>query len=156
MGGALNESLRDFLDANPVGVLATATPSGRPRQSLVYYVRDGERLLISTLSDRLKAHDVRRSGWASLCVMAHEPPYPSATFSGSAEIIIENIGAPTARIMQRIAQAAEAPQPMSDAALAEAGRVVLAITVQRVTAANYIDAAAGGNSGSAKTRPSAR
>ena len=32
---------------------------GRPRQSLVYYVRDGDRLLISTLADRLKARDVR-------------------------------------------------------------------------------------------------
>jgi hypothetical protein len=30
---------------------------------------------------------------------------------------------------------------MSDEALAEVGRVILAITVERVTAANYIDAA---------------
>ena len=78
----LNGQLRDFLDANRVGVLATAAPDGRPRQSLVYYARDGDRLLVSTLTDRLKARDVRRSGWASLCVMGHEPPYPSATFSG--------------------------------------------------------------------------
>ena len=56
---------------------------GNPRQSLVYFARAGDRLVISTLADRLKAQDVRRSGWASLGVMAHEPPYPSATFSGS-------------------------------------------------------------------------
>jgi hypothetical protein len=54
----------------------------------------------------------------------------------------ENIGAPTATIMQRITRAAEPPEPMSDEALAEVGRVILAITVERVTAANYIDAAA--------------
>ncbi len=33
---------------------------------------------------------------------------------------------------------AEPPDPLSDQALAEAGRVILAIEVDRVTAANYI------------------
>jgi PPOX class probable F420-dependent enzyme len=140
--GALNESLCEFLDANRVGVLATISDDGRPRQSLVYYARDGERLLVSTLADRIKARDVMRTGWASLCVLAHEPPYPSATFSGRAEIVIHEIGEPTALIMQRITGAAEPPEPMSDEALAEVGRVILAITVDRVTAANYIPAAA--------------
>ncbi len=139
--GALSEPLRAFLDANPVGVLATASPDGTPRQSLVYFVRDGERLLVSTLGDRLKAQDVRRSGWASLCVMGHEPPYPSATFSGPAAILSGDIGDPTASIMQRITGAAEPPAPMSEEALAEAGRVILAITAQRVASANYIPTA---------------
>ena len=74
---------------NRVGVLATDAADGRPRQSLVYFARDGDELLISTLTDRHKARDVRRTGWASLCVIGHEPPYPSATFSGSAEIRTE-------------------------------------------------------------------
>ena len=139
--GALSNPLREFLDAHAVGALATASPGGRPRQSLVYFDRDGELLLISTLSDRLKARDVRRSGWASLCVMGHEPPYPSATFSGRAEILTENIGIPTARIMQRITRAAEPPEPLSDQALADTGRVILAITVERVSSANYIEPA---------------
>ena len=139
--GALTEELRAFLDANPVGVLATSAPDGRPRQSLVYFARDGDRLVVSTLGDRLKAQDVRRTGWASLCVMGHEPPYPSATFSGPAEVVTEGIGAPTAAVMQRITGAAEAPEPLSDAALAEVGRVVLAIAVERVSAVSYIEVA---------------
>ena len=80
--GALTPELQAFLDAQPAGVLATITADGRARQSLVYFARDGERLLVSTLADRLKTGDVRRTGWASLCVMGHEPPYPSATLSG--------------------------------------------------------------------------
>ena len=64
--GDLTDELRDFLDEHRVGVLATIASDGRPRQSVVYYVRDGDRLLVSTLSERLKAKDVRRSGWASL------------------------------------------------------------------------------------------
>ncbi|MGO9248250.1 MAG: pyridoxamine 5'-phosphate oxidase family protein [Solirubrobacteraceae bacterium] len=146
--GALSEELREFLDSYPVGVLATLASDARPRQSLVYFAREGNRLLISTLTDRLKAHDIRRSGWASLCVMGHEPPYPSATCSGTAEILTEDIGPPTAKIMQRIAQTAEPPEPMTDEALAEAGRVVLAIHVDRVSAASYISTASGSSEGS--------
>ena len=141
--GPLTEELREFLDANRVGVLATLAPDGRPRQSLVYFARDAERLLSSTLADRLKARDVRRTGWASLCVMGHEPPYPSATFSGPAEILTSDIGAATAKLMQRITDAAQPPEPMSDDALADVGRVLLAITIERVTAANYIPSPTG-------------
>jgi PPOX class probable F420-dependent enzyme len=138
----LSDQLRALLDANTVGVLATVTPDGKPRQSLVYFACDDQRLLISTLTDRLKARDARRTGWASLCVMGHEPPFPSATFSGPAEILTENIGPPTAMIAQRITGSNEAPEPMSDEALAAAGRVILAIGIERVTAASHIPAAA--------------
>ena len=83
---------------------------------------------------------MKRSGWASLCVMGHQPPYPSATSQGPAVILTEASARPTAAIMQRITRAAEPPEPMSDEALAEAGRVILAITIDRVSAANYIPA----------------
>ena len=36
--GGLTDKLRAFLDANHVGVLGTVTSSGKPRQSLVYYI----------------------------------------------------------------------------------------------------------------------
>jgi PPOX class probable F420-dependent enzyme len=135
---ALSPDLGEFLDSQPVGVLATLAADGRPRQSLVYFARAGDRLLISTLADRLKARDVTRTGRASMCVMGHQPPYPSATFSGPAEILSTGIGPASAAIAQRITGAAEAPEPMSDEALAEAGRVILALTVETVTAASYI------------------
>jgi PPOX class probable F420-dependent enzyme len=138
--GGLTDELRDFLDANRVGVLATIAGDGQPRQSVVYYARDGETLLVSTESKRLKARDVQRSGWASLCVLGHEPPYPSAVFSGRAEILTRNIGPATAAIMQRIASMDEPPEPQTDEALAAIDRVILAITVQRVSAASYIPA----------------
>jgi PPOX class probable F420-dependent enzyme len=139
--GGLTPELREFLDAHVVGVLATAGGDGSPRQSLVYFVREGDRLLISTLRDRLKARDVGRTGRASLCVMGHERPYPSATFSGPAEILTEDIGPPTAAVAQRMTGADEPPEIMTDEALAGAGRVILAINVERVAAANYIPAA---------------
>jgi PPOX class probable F420-dependent enzyme len=139
---SLTDKLRKFLDAHRVGVLATIAVDGKPRQSVVYYARDGDRLLISTEAKRLKARDVRRSGWASLCVRGDEQPHPSAVFSGPAEILTDDIGPPTAAIMQRIAGAPEPPEPFTDEELRAADRVVLAITVENVTAVNYLDAAA--------------
>ena len=134
----LTPELREFLDANRVGVLATIAEHGRPRQSLVYYARDGNVLLISTLAQRLKAKDVQRSEWASLCVMGHEPPYPSAVFSGPADILTKDIGRPTALIMQRIAGLPEPPEPQTDEALAAVGRVILRIAVERVAAVTHL------------------
>lgn len=139
----LTTELLEFLDANRVGVVATVATNGRPRQSLVYFARDGGHLLVSTLAGRAKARDVERTGWASLCVMGPEPPFPSAVFSGSAEIVTKNVGRPTAAIMQRISGAAEPPDPQTDDALAKVGRVVMRIAIERVSAVNYITAAAG-------------
>jgi PPOX class probable F420-dependent enzyme len=136
---ALTETHRRLLDENDHGVVATQSPEGRPRQSVVYYARDGERLLVSTLADRAKTKDVLRTGWASMSVSDAERPHPSATFSGPAEILTRDIGDASARVMQRIAGTPEMPEPMSDEALAEAGRVILAITVERVTAASHLE-----------------
>jgi hypothetical protein len=90
------------------------------------------------LAARFKAKDVERSAWASVCVMGHESPYPSAVFSGPAEILTENIGPSTAAVVQRVADLPEPPPPQTDEALAEVGRVVLRITVDRVSAVNYL------------------
>jgi PPOX class probable F420-dependent enzyme len=135
--GGLTDQLREFLDAQRVGVLATTDTQGRPRQSVVYYARDGDRLLISTVSDRLKARDVERTGWASLSVRSEEQPYPSATFAGPAQIRTKDIGSPSALIMQRIAGTDEPPAPQSDEALAEIGRVILELSIEKVTAVTH-------------------
>lgn len=135
---ALTPDVAAFLDAQRLGVLATVSEDGRPRQSVVYFAREGERLLISTVAGRLKDRDVRRTGWASLCVRGDEPPFPSATLAGPASIITQDIGGLTARVAQNVMGLAEPPEPQSDAALAEAGRVILAIDIERVGPVTYI------------------
>ena len=136
---ALTPELIALLDRTTVGTLATEASDGRPRQSLVYFAREGERLLISTEPGRYKSRDVERTGWASISVRTEAPPFPSATLSGPAEILTEGIGPPTAAVMQRITGAAEPPEAQTDEALAAVGRVILALTVEKVSAANYLD-----------------
>ena len=127
-----------FLRRERVGVFATVTAAGRPRQSLVYYALDGDRVLVSTLAGRLKARDVERTGWASLAVRGDESPFPSATVAGPAEVLTADIAGFTALVAQSAMGASEPPAPQTEAALAEAGRVVIAIAIEQVGPTTYL------------------
>jgi hypothetical protein len=56
----LPDGVQAFLDEQPVGVLATRSAAGRVHQSIAYYVRDGDELLISTEAPRRKAPTSKR------------------------------------------------------------------------------------------------
>jgi PPOX class probable F420-dependent enzyme len=133
----MDPTIAGFIDQIPAGVLGTVRKDGRARLSTVYYVRDGDRLLISTESKRGKARDVERTGHASLCVQGAEKPFPFATLEGSARILRENIGEPTSRIVARIIGAPPG-EAQTDEALAAVDRVILEIDVER-TYSSYIE-----------------
>jgi len=134
----MDDRIGDFLDDVPVGVLATIRPDGGVRQSTVYFVRDGDRILISTESKRQKARDVERTGRASLCVQGPAKPYPCVTVEGDARIRTQGIGEPTARLIERIA-GAPVDEIQTDETLAAVDRVILEITVDRAYGASYLD-----------------
>lgn len=136
---ALADSVQAFLDEQVVGVLATRSAAGRVHQSIVYYARFGDELLISTEASRRKARDVEETGWASVCVMGHERPFPSVAVSGAATIRRDGIGPATAQVAQRMLALDEPPEPQSDEALAGVGRVIIAVEVERVGPASYLD-----------------
>ena len=125
-----------FLDEIPVGVLATTRRDGGIRQSVVYFVRDGDRILVSTESKRGKARDAERVPNASLCVQSPTKPYASVTVEGKARIVREDIGPPTARIIERIT--GNVAKPASDQELREVDRVILELDVTRVYGASYL------------------
>jgi hypothetical protein len=136
---AVSVGLGEFLDEQIVGALVTRSAAGSVHQSLVYYARQDDLLLISTVVGRRKARDVEETGWASLCVMGHERPFPSVTVSGAAEIRHERIGAPTAEIGRRMLGLDEPPEEQSDEALAQVGRVILALRVELIGPASYLE-----------------
>lgn len=132
MNGAsphLTAELAELLDSNKLATLGTVGEDGLPRLSVVYYANRGERIFVSTLRERVKAKDIERRGWAALSVRGEEPPYPSATFTGSAVLRTAGIGEDTALVMGRIAGLSEPPESQSDEALAKAGRVLIEVTV---------------------------
>jgi PPOX class probable F420-dependent enzyme len=136
----LDPPVRDFLAAGRVGVVCTVRPDGRPRQSVTYYILESDRILISTEGNRAKTRDVIRNGWASICVIGHEPPYPSVTVEGPARIRTSDIGEATAMIFAAITGSEVGP--LSDEELARLDRVILEITVAKVYGASYLPAVA--------------
>ncbi|MGP3936824.1 TIGR03618 family F420-dependent PPOX class oxidoreductase [Nonomuraea sp. KM88] len=133
----IDQPVRDLLDRQLTGVLATTRPDGTARQSVVYFALDGDRLLISTEPGRAKARDVARTGRASLCVMGGAAPYPSATLEGGARVRTEDIGGDTALVWSRIGD--RPVEPVSDSDLATMNRVILEIIVERVYGTSYLD-----------------
>jgi PPOX class probable F420-dependent enzyme len=141
MAERLERAVREFLAEQPVGVLATTRRDGSVRQSVVYHVADGERILISTTSDRGKAHDVRRAGRASYAVLGHAKPFPQVVVEGAARIVESGIAEPTMRIFERISGSRPA-SPLTDEMLAGMKRVILEITIEKVRDVSYVGGAA--------------
>ena len=136
----MQSSLAAFLDTVPIGVLATRRPDGTVRQSAVYFVLDADldrdAVFISTERRRAKAQDIARTGHASLCVVGRTPPYPSVTVEGSARLLDSDIAETTARIFARMTGGT--PPPLTDDGLAERGRILVRLDVDRVYGASYL------------------
>ena len=89
-----------FLEAHRLSVIAIERKAGPPSLSPVYYVLDGDDILISTTARRFKGRAVKRHPDVTLCVLAEEFPFPYLTVYGTATI--EDGGAP--ELMARIGQ----------------------------------------------------
>lgn len=133
----LTPAVRAFITAEPSGVLGTVRPDGRPRLSVVRHLLDGDRILVSTEAARAKARDVARDGFASYCVTGHTAPFPCVTVEGTARIVTEGAGATTTRIIEAMSGTPMA-DPLTDAAVAAMGRVVLELTIERVYGATHL------------------
>ena len=102
-------------------------------------MRDGERLLLSSVAGRTKVSDVEQTGWASLCVMGPQRPFPSVTVSGAADVLTRAIGPAAAAIAQRFVGADEPPAEQSDGALTAVGRLIIAMPIEQVAAVTHLE-----------------
>jgi hypothetical protein len=87
----------------------------------------GDRLAIRELVDAY-AH----------CADRRDAEGQKALFTEDTQIRTEGIGPATAAIAQRVMGVDQAPKPQTDQALAAVGRVILAITTERIGPASYI------------------
>jgi PPOX class probable F420-dependent enzyme len=65
---------RDFVRKHRTCIFGYNRKDDGPAMTVVYYVLDGDDLLISTMADRAKAHVVRRDPRVSLCVLDEQWP----------------------------------------------------------------------------------
>lgn len=71
---ATSEERREFVRRHRTCVFGFNRKQGPPSMSIVYYVCDGDEILVSTMAARAKAKAVARLGEASLCVLDEKWP----------------------------------------------------------------------------------
>jgi PPOX class probable F420-dependent enzyme len=65
---AITPAVRAFLEGPHFAVLATVAGSGAPRQTVMWYLIDGDEILFNTKRGRFKQRDLERDPRVSLCV----------------------------------------------------------------------------------------
>ena len=126
------EQRREFVRAHRTAVFGYNRKSDGPAQSIVYYVMDGDDILVSTMGARAKAKAVHRLGKVSLCVLDEKwPPsylvvYCRARVETEPERVVD--------LMLRIASVMagkpmpETVRPLVEEGARREGRVVLRMT----------------------------
>src|SRR5215208_3176711 len=129
----MDEQQREFLNGHRLCVVGVERRAGPPSLTPVYYIMDGDDLLISTTASRAKAKLIQRNPAVSVCALGEEPPFPYLTVFGRGRI--EEAGA--ADLMASVGEAisgrpltTEARTALEERARQE-GRVVLRVTPER-------------------------
>ena len=127
----------EFVAANRLCVLSWNRAAGSdegPPLTPVFYVTDGDDVLISITENRAKTRALRRDPAISVCVLGEEMPFPYVTLFGSASIDTDSTYAfeLMARVVERMGRELDddARQKLRERSDRER-RVVLRITPQR-------------------------
>ncbi|AZQ34013.1 PPOX class F420-dependent oxidoreductase [Streptomyces cyaneochromogenes] len=82
-----DDSLRSLLDGKNFAGVATLGPDGAPQNSVVWFKREGDTVLFSSVDTRQKVRNLRRDPRVSLSVYDLANPYTSVEIRGTAEIV---------------------------------------------------------------------
>lgn len=104
---------RAFVETHRTCIFGFQRKQGPPSMSVVYYVMDGDDLLISTMAARAKAKAVARTREASVCVLDEKWPLTYLQVYGPAAV--EDDFDRTVDVMMKVA-ALMAGQPLPEAA----------------------------------------
>lgn len=125
-----------FISSQKWAVVTTLRKDGSPSNSVVFYARDGDEILLSTTRDRVKARTIARDARVAVTVLDEGAPYRFATIEGTARISTENLVADHVLINRAMRNDPtwEAPEGMATR-LEEDKRVIVRVTPQRVSGA---------------------
>jgi PPOX class probable F420-dependent enzyme len=91
---------RAFVESHRTGIFGYNRMNDGPAMTVVYYVMDGEELLISTMAARSKAAAVRRNQKISVCVLDEQWPPTYLQVYGDA--VVEDDFTQAVDVMRRI------------------------------------------------------
>jgi PPOX class probable F420-dependent enzyme len=83
------EERKAFLKDHRLAVVGVDRKDNAPQLSPIFYVMDGDDLLISTTETRAKTPAIRRTGRVSVCILGEQMPFPYLTVYGRGRIETE-------------------------------------------------------------------
>lgn len=86
MAVTFNEATRRLLDGKNFATVATLNPDGGPHASVVWFLREGDTVLLSTTTARQKVRNLARDPRVSLSVFELANPYNSVEIRGTVEL----------------------------------------------------------------------
>jgi PPOX class probable F420-dependent enzyme len=89
MGISLSDAVLALVDGKNYATLATINADGSPQTSAMWIGRDGDDLVFSTLSGRLKDRNIQRDPRVSVTIMQRENPENYTEIRGTATITEE-------------------------------------------------------------------
>ena len=135
MDGMIPDHHRQFVSQHRLCVLGWNRSPGAteaPPLTPVFYVADGDDVLISITEDRAKTRALRKDPAISVCVLGEEMPYPYVTLFGIASIEQEAAFEVMARVVERMGRSLDAAGREALRQRAERERrVVLRVTPRR-------------------------
>lgn len=81
-----NERRAFLLESTRTGKLATVRRDGRPHVVPIWFVLDGDDIVLTTGADTVKGRNLRRDGRVSLCVDDESPPFSFVMVEGEATV----------------------------------------------------------------------
>lgn len=120
---------RTFVERHRTCIFGFQRKQGPPSMSVVYYVVDGDDLLVSTMRARAKAKAVQRAGEASLCVLDEKWPLTYLQVYGPA--VVDDTFDKSVDVMMKVAaimsgqELPEAARPIVEAKAREEDRVLI-------------------------------
>ena len=126
----LSDKATAFLNEKRFAVLATVNADGTPQLTTMWYVLDGDHILMNTAAGRVKDANLRRDPRIAICV---EDEYNYLTIAGTAELIDDpDVGqADIRRLAIRYHGLAKAEQMVRDQ-FSKQRRVTIRLPIEKV------------------------
>ena len=101
MGTHLNDEVRRVLDRPNIAHLATLRPDGGPKCDPVWILRDGDRVVVGTHTESLKARNTAHDPRVALSVVDRDNPYEEVQLRGT---VIDHEPDQELAVMDRLAR----------------------------------------------------
>ena len=126
------EQRRKFLEEHRFGVLGVEREAKSPHLTPVYYVLDGEDIIISITRSRVKATLIEKAGRVTFCVLHEEFPFDYVAIYGTAKLEDDGAVDTMARVGEKMYGRPVGPElrPQLEERAEMEGRIVLRITPQ--------------------------